>query len=99
MPPRFNFEVVNALDYEDLRPGYAPEAVAWVAEMGGLGPGSLVVDLAAGTGQLSRRFALLGVDLLALEPAANMRRVLRDRLHRSAFSAGSQSRCRSKMPR
>lgn len=80
MPPRFNFEVVNALDYEDLRPGYAQEAVAWVAEMGGLGPGSLVVDLAAGTGQLSQRFALLGTDLIAVEPAANMRGVLQDRL-------------------
>jgi len=40
----------------------------------------VVVDLAAGTGQLARRFERLGVDLSAVEPAANMRGVLHDRL-------------------
>jgi SAM-dependent methyltransferase len=80
MSSRFSFEVVNALDYDELRPSYAPEAVAWVAERGSLRGGSVVVDLAAGTGQLSRRFAPLGVDLIAVEPAANMRAVLRERL-------------------
>lgn len=58
MSSRFSFEVVNAFDYDELRPSYAPEAVAWVAERGSLRFGSVVVDLAAGTGQLSRRFAL-----------------------------------------
>jgi SAM-dependent methyltransferase len=76
----FSFEVVNASDYDELRPSYAPDAVAWVAERGSLRGGSIVVDLAAGTGQLSRRFAPLGVDLVAVEPAANMRAVLRERL-------------------
>jgi len=80
MPSRFSFEVVNAFDYDELRPSYAPEAVAWVAERGSLRGGSVVVDLAAGTGQLSRRFAPLGVDLIAVEPAANMRAVLEERL-------------------
>lgn len=80
MPSRFSFEVVNALDYEELRPSYAPEAIAWVAERGSLRHGSTLVDLAAGTGQLSRRFADLGVDLVAVEPAANMRAVLEERL-------------------
>ncbi|HYG71114.1 MAG TPA: class I SAM-dependent methyltransferase [Actinomycetota bacterium] len=76
----FSFETVNAEDYDDLRPDYAPEAVAWVAERAELRPGSLVVDLAAGTGQLSRRFALLGADVLAVEPATNMRATLAERL-------------------
>jgi SAM-dependent methyltransferase len=76
----FSFEVVNALDYDELRPDYAPQAVAWVVERGGLAAGSLVVDLAAGTGQLSRRFISLGVDLVAVEPAANMRAVIEERL-------------------
>ena len=76
----FSFEVVNADDYDALRPDYAPEAVAWVAERGGLGEGSVAVDLAAGTGQLPRRFALLGVELVGLEPARNMRAVLEKRL-------------------
>jgi SAM-dependent methyltransferase len=39
-----------------------------------------VVDLAEGTGQLSRRLAQLGLDLVAVEPAANMRAVLQERL-------------------
>ena len=75
----FRFEAVNAEDYDELRPGYGPEAVAWVAERAELREGSLVVDLAAGTGQLSRRFALAGVEVLAVEPAANMRAVLQER--------------------
>ena len=72
---RFSFEAVDALDYEELRPGYAPEAVGWVTQLG-IVPGSLVVDLAAGTGLLSRRFVALGADVVAVEPASNMRAVL-----------------------
>jgi SAM-dependent methyltransferase len=73
---RFSFESVNATDYDELRPTYAPEAIRWVSERARLGPGTLVVDLAAGTGQLSRRFVGLGVRVVAVEPAANMRAVL-----------------------
>jgi SAM-dependent methyltransferase len=75
----FNFEVIDALDYDELRPEYSPEAVTWVAGRAGLGPGSTVVDLAAGTGRLSGRFLQLGVDVVAVEPAPNMRAVLEDR--------------------
>lgn len=75
----FNFEVIDALDYDELRPEYAPEAVAWVAERAGLGHASTVVDLAAGTGRLSGRFLRIGVDVIAVEPAANMRAVLERR--------------------
>ena len=76
----FSFEQVNATDYDELRPTYAPEAVRWVAERARLEPGSLVVDVAAGTGQLSRRFASLGVRVVAVEPADNMRAVLETNL-------------------
>ncbi|HET6792239.1 MAG TPA: class I SAM-dependent methyltransferase [Actinomycetota bacterium] len=75
----FNFEVVDALDYDELRPEYAPEAVTWVAERVGIAPSSRVVDLAAGTGRLSGRFLQVGVDLIAVEPASNMRAVLEER--------------------
>jgi len=51
-----------------------------VGERGGLGEGSLVVDLAAGTGQRSKRFAPLGVTVVAVEPARNMRSLIADRL-------------------
>jgi SAM-dependent methyltransferase len=80
MSAHFSFEVVNAHDYDELRPDYAPDAVAWVAERGRLAPGLIVVDLAAGTGQLSRRFMPFGVDLVAVDPAGNMRVVLEERL-------------------
>ena len=75
----FSFEVVDAFHYDELRPEYAPEAVAWVAERVGIGRGASVVDLAAGTGRLSGRFLQLGVDVVAVEPAANMRAVLEER--------------------
>jgi SAM-dependent methyltransferase len=77
---RFRFEAVDAVDYEDLRPGYAADAVAWVVERGALDRGSLVVDLAAGTGQLSRQLVSRDVDLVAIEPASNMRAVLAEQL-------------------
>jgi SAM-dependent methyltransferase len=79
MSERFSFEVVDAIDYDELRPEYAPEAVAWVAERCGIDPGSRVVDLAAGTGRLSGWFLQRGVDVIAVEPAANMRAVLEER--------------------
>jgi SAM-dependent methyltransferase len=77
---RFSFEVVDAVDYEELRPGYAPEAVSWVLELGGLEPASKVIDLAAGTGQLSRLLLDRGCDVVAVEPASNMRGMLEERL-------------------
>jgi SAM-dependent methyltransferase len=80
MSARFSFEVVDAVDYDELRPNYAAEAIDWVVERGGLAAHSTVVDLAAGTGQLAWAFARLGVDVVAIEPAANMRAVLQERV-------------------
>ena len=80
MSARFSFEAVNARDYDELRPGYAAEAVGWMIERARLGPGSVVVDLAAGTGQLSRRLISFGIHVIAVEPAANMRGVLEERV-------------------
>jgi SAM-dependent methyltransferase len=85
----FDFEAVDALDYDELRPTYAPEAVAWVAERAGLGAASTVIDLAAGTGQLSRRFASIGCRVIAVEPASNMRAVLRDSVPEVTALAGT----------
>jgi SAM-dependent methyltransferase len=88
----FDFEAVDARDYDELRPTYAPEAVAWVADRAGLEPGSTVIDLAAGTGQLSRRFAAIGCRVIAVEPAANMRAVLRDTVPEVTALAGTAER-------
>jgi protein-L-isoaspartate O-methyltransferase len=40
--------------YEHGRPGYPPEAVERLCEAVGIGPGRAVLDLAAGTGKLTR---------------------------------------------
>ncbi len=61
-------------------------------QRGRLGHGSLVVDLAAGTGQLSRRFSFLGVRLVAIEPARNMRSVIQERLPTVLSLDGSAER-------
>ena len=60
-------------DYEAARPSYPPEAVAWFVEHLRIEPGRRVVDLAAGTGKLTRLLAPTGADLIAVEPVAGMR--------------------------
>ena len=40
--------------YDRARPEYPPEAVGWLIATLGLGPGTTVVDLAAGTGKLKK---------------------------------------------
>ena len=59
--------------YERARPGYPDEAVAWVAERLGIGPGRDVLDLAAGTGKLTRQLVRLGARVVAVEPIDAMR--------------------------
>lgn len=56
--------------YERGRPGYPDEAVdRLVAAL----PGRAVVDLAAGTGKLTRALVARGLDVVAVEPVAEMR--------------------------
>ena len=59
--------------YERARPEYPPEAIAWLAEALRLRPGRTVVDLAAGSGKLTRPLAALGCEVIAIEPVAEMR--------------------------
>ncbi len=59
--------------YERARPGYPPDAVAWLAERLDLRPGRTVVDLGAGTGKLSRLLAATGARVIAVEPVDEMR--------------------------
>jgi SAM-dependent methyltransferase len=62
--------------YERGRPGYPPEAVAHMAAELSLGPGATVLDLAAGTGKLTRMLTATGANVIAVEPVEGMRRVL-----------------------
>ncbi|MGP0110512.1 MAG: class I SAM-dependent methyltransferase [Acidimicrobiales bacterium] len=63
--------------YERARPGYPEEAVAHLSSTLGIAEGSLVLDLAAGTGKLTRQLQAGGVACVAVEPSASMRDVLR----------------------
>jgi len=67
----------DAADYEAARPSYPPEAVAWLVDNLRIGPGKRVVDLAAGTGKLTRLLLPAGADLIAAEPVAGMRDTFR----------------------
>jgi SAM-dependent methyltransferase len=66
--------------YERGRPGYPEEAVVLLAERLGLGPGMTVLDLAAGTGKLTRALTGAGADVVAVEPVAEMRTALTESL-------------------
>jgi SAM-dependent methyltransferase len=67
----------GADDYERGRPSYPPEAIAWLVEALKIGPNSTVVDLAAGTGKLTRQLELTGAEVIAVEPIAGMRHKLK----------------------
>ncbi|MDQ6777959.1 MAG: class I SAM-dependent methyltransferase [Actinomycetota bacterium] len=62
-----------AEDYERGRPEYPQEAIDLLASELGVGPGSTVVDLAAGTGKLTRRLIATGARVVAVEPVPGMR--------------------------
>jgi ubiquinone/menaquinone biosynthesis C-methylase UbiE len=64
--------------YERARPEYPPEAVAWLADRLELGPGRVVVDVAAGTGKLTRLLVPSGAQVVAVEPLPEMREQLEE---------------------
>jgi SAM-dependent methyltransferase len=75
--PGWAFELMDARDYERLRPAHAEEAVDLLVSVASLTIGSLVVDVGAGTGQLTRPLLARGLRCLAVEPAANQAGELR----------------------
>ncbi len=66
----------NADDYERTRPGYPPDAVAYLVDVLGLRPGATLADVAAGTGKLTRLLVPSGAHVIAVEPIAEMRAYL-----------------------
>lgn len=66
----------GAAAYERGRPGFPAEAVEWLAQRLGLRPGRTVLDLAAGTGKLTRSLVATGAEVVAVEPVDEMRAVL-----------------------
>ena len=59
--------------YERGRPEYAPAVVGALAAELGIAPGAPVLDLAAGTGKLTRALVAAGLDVVAVEPQAPLR--------------------------
>lgn len=66
--------------YERGRPDYTPAAAEAVATELHLAPGARVLDLAAGTGKLTRALLGVGFDVIAVEPQAQLREILADRV-------------------
>ena len=63
--------------YERGRPGYVDELVAFLADRLAIEPARSVVDLAAGTGKLTRALVATGATVVAVEPVEAMRAQLR----------------------
>ncbi len=61
--------------YERTRPGYSDESVAHLVAAIGISPGRQVLDVAAGTGKLTRALTATGATCFAAEPSASMREV------------------------
>ena len=81
-----------AVEYDDVRPEYAPEALARAEDALGLDAGSKVVDLAAGSGKLTRALARQFDDVVAVEPNDEMRGVLARRSAGIRVLAGTAER-------
>ena len=62
--------------YDRGRPPYPPEALAWLATELAVTPAATVLDLAAGTGKLTAGLVPIAGHVIAVEPVAEMRRVL-----------------------
>jgi ubiquinone/menaquinone biosynthesis C-methylase UbiE len=59
--------------YDRGRPSFPPEAVATLIDVLKIEAGVRVLDLAAGTGKLTRMLAPTGAELVAVEPLGGMR--------------------------
>jgi SAM-dependent methyltransferase len=59
--------------YDRARPGYPETLLDLLAVRTGLGEGTAVLDLAAGTGKLTRQLVARGADVVAVEPSPGMR--------------------------
>jgi len=78
--------------YERGRPDYPAAAVDAIVERLDLRPGRTVLDLAAGTGKLTRLLVPSGANVLAVEPVPEMRAELEQRVRGIAVLAGTAER-------
>jgi len=84
----FDYDRVDVGDYDALRPDYAPESVDWMIRTAELSDRSPVIELAAGTGKLTRLLVTASLSVVALEPSARMRKVLSRSAGHAVVTAG-----------
>ena len=75
--------------YERGRPSYPAEAIDALVAALGVGPSSVVLDLAAGTGKLTAQLAPLAARVVAVEPIEGMWRRLVGGVPRAEMVAGT----------
>jgi SAM-dependent methyltransferase len=68
--------------YDRARPSYPAAAIDAVLEYGALAPGARIVEVGAGTGKATELLADRGLDVLAIEPSAEMAALARVKLAR-----------------
>jgi len=66
--------------YDALRSGYPEELLSYLVENARLIPGSRVLEVGCGTGQLTRSLVGRGFNIIAIDPAPSMIAVARQRL-------------------
>ena len=66
----------DAERYDRARPGYPDTLLDLIAARTPIGDGAPVLDLAAGTGKLTRQLVARGADVVAVEPSPGMRALL-----------------------
>jgi ubiquinone/menaquinone biosynthesis C-methylase UbiE len=86
-PATRGFEAADR--YERGRPDYPAAAVATIVELLDLRPGRTVLDLAAGTGKLTRLLVPSGANVIALEPMHEMRAELERQVRGVATLGGT----------
>jgi ubiquinone/menaquinone biosynthesis C-methylase UbiE len=79
----------RADEYERRRAGWPAEAVERALRGVGAGSDAVVVDLAAGTGKLTRELVPRVRRVVAVEPSDDMRGVLRERVPEAEAMAGT----------
>ena len=75
--------------YERGRPSYPRAAVERIVSRLDLRPGRTVLDLAAGTGKLTRLLVPSGASVIAVEPVLEMRRELEKHVREATALAGT----------
>jgi SAM-dependent methyltransferase len=82
----------GAAVYERGRPSYPSAAIDRMVSALDLRPGRTVLDLAAGTGKLTRLLVPSGANVIAVEPVREMRQELERRVRGVAALAGTAER-------